>query len=326
MRRRQFIAGLGGGMAAWPLAVHAQQHVPVIGFLEPTTPETFADLLRGLRQGLKESGYVDGENVVIEYRWAENQVDRLPELASGLVRRGVAVIVTGGGAVAAAAAKQASATIPVVFISAEDPVKLGLVASIARPGGHLTGINFFNTELAGKRLELLLELVPAASRVAVLVNPAGPGAETTLNDIEATARVRSLQIQILRAGSSSEIDAAFATFAHQRPDALFVSPEPFFRSRRVQITHLATRHAIPATYALRDYPEAGGLMSYGASLMDAYRQAGAYSGRILKGVKPADLPVVQATKFELVINAQTARTLGLAVPPALLARADEVIE
>ena len=277
--------------------------------------------------GPEESGYVEGENVAIEYRWAENQIDRLPELAAELVRRRVAVIAATGGPPSVLAAKAATTTIPIVFIVAEDPVRLGLVASLARPGGNLTGINFFTTELVAKRLELLRELVPAATRVAVLVNPANAArCETTLRDVEPAARAMGLQIQVLNASTSREIDAAFATFVRERPDALFVGTDPFFTSRRVQLAHLAARHAIPATYADARFAEAGGLMSYGANIADAYRQVGVYTGRILKGAKPADLPVVQSTKFELVINAQTARMLGLTVPPTLLAPADEVIE
>ena len=325
MNRRELITMLGGAAAAWPMAAPAQQSaMPVIGFLDPASPDTFADRDRGFRQGLKEAGYVEGDNVAISYRSAENQMDRLPELAADLVRRQVAVIATVSNG--AFAAKAATSTIPIVFISADDPVRVGLVASLARPGGNLTGINFLNAELTAKRLELLRELVPAASRVAVLVRPTSPSAEATLRDIDLAARAMDLQIQVVNASSSREIDAAFEAFARERPDALFVSPDPFFRSRRMQLTHLATRHAIPATYALRDYAEAGGLMSYGASLADAYRQIGTYAGRILKGTKPADLPVVQASKFELTINTQAARILGLTVPPTLLARADGVIE
>ncbi len=328
MKRREFMTLLGGAAVAWPLAGRAQQgeRMPVIGFLDSTSPDTYADLLRAFRQGLKDTGYVEGENVAIVYRWAENQIDRLPELAAELVRRQIAVIVAGAPP-STFAAKAATTTIPIVFGVGVDPVQAGLVASLARPGSNLTGINFFSTELAAKRLELLRELVPTATRVAVLVNPANAAiAESTLRDVEAAARAMGLQTQVLNANSSREIDAAFATFARERPDALFVSSSPFFTSRRVQLAQLAARHALPATYAVRDYAQAGGLMTYGASLTDAYRQIGIYTGRILKGAKPADLPVVQASKFELVINAQTARMLDLTVPPQLLARADEVIE
>ena len=291
--------------------------MPVIGFLDPTSPDPNADRMRAFRQGLKNTGYVEGENVAIEYRWAENQIDRLPALAAELVRRKVAVITTIGGATPAFAAKAATTTIPIVFIVAEDPVRLGLVASLARPGGNLTGINFFNAELVAKRLELLRELVPAATRVAVLVNPANAATtETTLRDVEAAARAMGLQIQVLNASTNREIDAAFATLARERPDALFVGGDAFFTIRRVQLAQLATLHKIPAIYASREHAEAGGLLSYGTSFPDTYRQLGVYTGRILKGAKPADLPVVQASKFELVINAQTARMLGLTVPPA----------
>jgi putative tryptophan/tyrosine transport system substrate-binding protein len=327
MRRRDFITGIAGSTVAWPLAARAQQPaMPVIGFVSSQSPEAFREQLRGLRQGLKDTGYVEGENVAIEYRWAENQMDRLPELAAELVRRRVAVISTGSDA-AALVAQAATATIPIVFSFSQDPVRLGLVASLARPGGNLTGINFLNAELAAKRLEFLRELVPAAARVAVLVNPTNaPAAETTLRDVEAAARAMGLQIQVLNASTSREIAAAFATFGRERPDALFVGGDAFFISRRVQLATLASRHAIPATYPMRDFVEVGGLMSYGSNLTDAYRQVGVYAGRILKGAKPADLPVVQASKFELVINAETARILGLTVPPTLLATADEVIE
>jgi putative ABC transport system substrate-binding protein len=317
MRRREFVTLLGSA-AAWPLAARAQQTMQVIGFLDFRSPDVVTDRLRAFRQGLKDSGYIEG--------WAEDQVDRLPELAADLVRRGVAVIVV-GNTPTALVAKSATTTIPIVFAVGVDPVRLGLVASLARPGGNLTGINFFNLELAAKRLELLRELVPGAARAAVLVNPVNPAnAETTLLAVPSAARSMGLQIQVLNASTSHEIDAAFGTFVRERPDALFVGGDPFFVSRRIQLVHLATRHGVPATFPNRDYPAIGGLMSYGTSISDAFRQAGIYTGRILKGAKPADLPVVQSSKFELVINAQTARTLGITVPPMLLARADEVIE
>jgi ABC-type uncharacterized transport system substrate-binding protein len=328
IKRRTFIALLGGVAVTWPLGARAQQPaMPVIGFLNPTSPDTFADFLRGFHHGLKEVGYVEGENVAIVYRWADNQVGRLPELAAELVRRKVAVFAATGGVAPALAAKATTTTIPIVFMVGEDPVKLGLVASLARPGGNLTGINFFNSELVAKRLELLRELVPAATRVAVLVNPANAAnAETTLRDVEAAARVIGLQIQVLKASTNREISAAFTTLVRQRSDVLFVGNDAFFTTRRVQIAILAARHAVPAVYAQRDFAEAGGLMSYGSSITDAFRQVGVYTGRILRGAKPADLPVVQASKFELVINAETSRTLGLEVPPTVLTRADEVIE
>jgi ABC-type uncharacterized transport system substrate-binding protein len=327
MNRRAFISLLGGA-AAWPLAAQAQQPaMPVIGFLSPASPEPMPPFLRAFRQGLKDTGYVDGENLAIEYRWAEGQFDRLPALATELVRRQVAVIAATGGISSATAAKSATTTIPIVFMVGEDPVRLGLVASIARPSGNLTGINFFNSELVAKRLELLRELMSAVARVAVLVNPANAmNAKTTLTDVEAAARAIGLQIQVLHASNSREINAAFATVARDRPDALFVGNDVLFASRRVQLATLAVRHLVPTIYPQRDFVEAGGLMSYGASVTDTFRQVGVYTGRILRGAKPADLPVVQASKFELVINAETARMLGITVPPTLLARADEVIE
>jgi putative ABC transport system substrate-binding protein len=326
LKRRAFIRLLGSAAVAWPLAAHAQQPaMPVIGFLDIRSPNTtIEDRLRAFRQGLKDTGYVERENVAIEYRWAENQLDRLPALAAELVRRQVAVIVTTGGSPALLAAKAATTTIPVVFIVAEDPVRLGFVASLARPGGNLTGINIFTIELAAKRMELLRELVPGAARVAVLVT--ATNAETTVRDVEAAARALGLRIQIFNVNTIREIDAAFATFARERPDALFVTGDAFLSGRRIQLAQLAAFHRLPATYAVRDYAEAGGLMSYGPSITDAWRQIGVYTGRILKGAKPADLPVVQPNKFELVINAGTARMLDLTMPATLLSTADEVIE
>ena len=327
MIRRAFISLLSGTAVAWPLVARAQQPLPVVGFLHPASADTSADRLRGFRQGLKETGFVEGENVAIEYRWADNQLDRLPALATELVRRQVAVIAAPAGTAPALAAKAASTTIPIVFLVAEDPVRLGLVASLAGPGGNLTGINFFNAELSAKRLELLHTLVPGATRVAALVNPANATTtETTLRDLGPAARAMGLQIKVLNASTSPEIDTAFATFVRERPDAVFVGLDQFFASRRVQLVHLASRHAVPATYALRDFAEVGGLMSYGTNLLDAYRQVGVYTGRIVKGAKPTDLPVVQSSKFELVINHQIARMLGLTVPDKLLVAADEVIE
>jgi putative tryptophan/tyrosine transport system substrate-binding protein len=325
MQRREFVTLLGSAAAVWPIVAHAQQpKMPVIGFLDPTSSDTFEGRLRGFRQGLKETGYVEGENVAIVYRFAENQMDRLPELVADLVRRQVAVIAT--LATGALAAKTATTTIPIVFLLAEDPVKVGLVRSLARPDGNLTGINFVSAELVGKRLGFVRELVPAATRIAVLLNPTGPNSETTLRDAQSTARVTGLEIQALNASTSREINAAFATFVRDRSDALLVDIDPFFTSRRIQLVNLASRHAIPAIYPGRQFTEAGGLMSYGSDLKDAWRQVGAYAGRILKGAKPADLPVAQSSKFELVINAETARILGLTVPVTLLSTADEVIE
>jgi putative ABC transport system substrate-binding protein len=325
MRRREFITLLGGAAAAWPRAARAQQAaMPVIGFLHPGSPEAFPERVRGFRQGLKDAGFLEGENVAIEYRWAEEQPDRLPALAAELVRRRVAVIVT--PAIGAFAAKAATSTIPIVMLSNQDPVKLGLVASLARPGGNVTGISFVSAELSAKRLELLQALVPGAARLAVLVSTVDVGAETTLQDVEAAARALRMQIQVFKAGTIGDIDTAFVTIGRERPDALFVGSGPLFTSRRLQLAHWATRVAIPATFGGRQYAEVGGLMSYAASLIDAYRQVGLYAGRIIKGTTPADLPVVQADKFELVINRQTARMLGLTVPPSLLAIADTVIE
>ena len=322
LKRREFVTLLGGA-AAWPLAARAQQPtMPVIGFLGIAPPDTIADRLRAFRNGLKTIGYVEGENAAIVYRWTEKPVDRLPELAAELVRRPVGVIVAIANA--ASAAKEATTTIPIVFSVAEDPVRLGLVASLARPGGNLTGINIFSAELVAKRLEFVRELLPSATRIAVLISPIS--SEATLRDIEPAAHALGLRVQVLNANTPREIDAAFATLVRERLDALFLAADPFFSSRRVQLANLATRHVVPMISATREVPEAGGLISYGANISDGWRQMGVYVGRILRGTKPADLPVVQSTKFELVINAQTARILGLEVPPTLLARADEVIE
>ena len=325
LRRRKLITLLGA--VAWPLAARAQQAaMPVIGFLGSQSPDVTADYLRGFHQGLKDGGYIEDQTVLVDYRWAQGQLDRLPALAADLVRRRVAVIAASGGPAAESAAK-ATTSIPIVFTVAEDPVRMGLVASLARPGGNLTGVNFFSAELAAKRLALLRELVPAAVRVAVLLNPAEIAiAAANLRDVETAASAMALEIRVFNARTSGEIDAAFAAIARERPDAVFISSGPLFTSRRVQLAHLATHHRIPAIHGSRFYPEVGGLISYGASVPDAHRQAGVYVGRILKGAKPADLPVVQMSKFELVINHQTARLLGLTVPPSLLSTADEVIE
>jgi len=326
--RRQFITLLGGAVA-WPLAARAQQPaMPVIGFLDIRSPDTMMEgRLRAFRQGLKDTGYVERENVAIEYRWAENQVDRLPELATELVRRQVAVFVTTGGTIALLAAKAATTTIPIVFLINDDPVRLGLVASFARPGGNLTGMNILTAELVAKRLELLRELVPAATRITVLVNPANTTTtEAALRDAVPAARAIGLQIQVLNASTIREIDAAFASIVRERLDALFVAVDPFLISRRAQLVNLASHHSVPVTFPSREFTEIGGLMSYGANIPDAYHQVGVYAARILKGAKPADLPVLQSSKFELVINSSTARMLGLTVPDKLLAIADEVIE
>ena len=327
MKRRAFIALLGGAAATWPLAAYAQQPaMPVIGYLNASVADGYADDLRAFRQGFKESGYIEGENIVIDYRWSENQPDRLPAMAADLVRRQVNVIAAASAPASVAAAK-ATASTPIVFLVPEDPVRLGLVTSLSRPGGNATGINFFAAELATKRLEFLRAVVPAIKRVAVLLNPAEPTiAAANRRDLEAAADAMGLQIRFFNASTITEIDAAFAAFASDRPDALFISSGPFFASRSVQLAHLATRHGIPAIGGPRRYTEVGGLMSYGASLTEAHRHAGIYVGRILKGARPADLPVVQSSKFELVINTSTARMLGLSMPPALMATADEVIE
>ena len=326
MRRRAFNTLLGGA-ATWPLAARTQHSaIPVIGFLDATS-DNLAEHLRAFRGGLAETGHVEGQNVAIDFRLAEGQLDRFPSLAADLVRRQVSLIAVPGSAAAALAAKAATTTIPIAFGVPEDPVKLGLVASVPWPGGNATGINFFTAEVMAKRLGLLRELVPAAARLAVLINPANVGrGPLTRAELEPAAGVLGLRLQFYDASTNQEIDAAYARLVHERPDALFVSSDVFFTSRRVQLISLAARHALPAAYSVREFVEAGGLMSYGTNITDMYRQVGAYSGRILKGEKPADLPVLQVSKFELVINLQTAKLLRIDVPPMLLARADEVIE
>jgi len=327
MRRREFI-GLAGAAATWPLAAHAQQAaMPVIGYLDQRSAETTVDRLRGFHRGLKESGFVEGENLSIIYRWGEGLTERLPELAADLVRRKVAVIASTGGIPATLAARDATASIPIVFTIPDDPVKIGLVSSVARPDRNLTGINYLNSEIIAKRLELLHELVPTATRIAVLVNPRNPvNAEATVSGAQSAGRSLGMQITAFNASTSREIDAAFAAMVAGQSDAVFVGGDGLFNSRRLQLAVLAARHRLPTASTSRDYPASGGLMSYGADVTDALRQTGVYAGRILKGAKPADLPVVQSTKIEFVINHQTARTLGIRVPDSLLARADEVIE
>jgi putative ABC transport system substrate-binding protein len=328
IERRKFLATLGGAAASWPLAARAQQQpaMPVVGFLSARSPEESAHLLTALRRGLAESGYVEGTNVTIEYRWAFGQYDRLPGLAAEIVRLPVAVLMSGGGEPAALAAKAATTAIPIVFSVGGDPVRAGLVASFNRPGGNATGVSNLSPGLEAKRLGLLHELVPKATTLGVLINPNFPLSVLQLGDVQQAARVIGVQTHIMRATTDREIDAAFDVIAQLRIAALSQAADPFFASRRVQLVTLAARHAVPTMYQFREYADVGGLVSYGIDLPDTYRQIGAYAGRILKGAKPGDLPVMQPTKFELVINLKTARALGIEVPPTLLARADEVIE
>jgi len=325
MRRRDFIS-LVGGAAAWPRAARAQQPIPVVGFLHAGSPEPNVNFVVAFRTGLGKTGYVEGQNLAIEFRWAAGQDARLPEMAADLVRRQVAAIVTPASTPAALAAKAATTTIPIVFTTGGDPISLGLVASLNRPGGNATGVAFMTVELTAKRLSLLHELVPGAAGVIALVDPNYALAEAIIKDLQEARATLGLQVEILYAGTAREIDAAFATMVQNRADALLMTASPFFTNRRVQIVTLATRHALPVLYDIREFAEAGGLMSYGPSFRDIYQQAGIYTGRILKGERPADLPVMQPTKFELVINLTTARALGITVPNMLLARADEVIE
>ena len=318
---------VGGAAAAWPLTVRAQQQpMPVVGFLNAASPGPLRQQVAAFREGLKESDYVEGRNVAVEYRWAEGQYDRLPALVADLVRQQVSVIVSGGGAPAVLAAKAATTTIPIVFSLGADPVGLGVVASLNRPGGNITGVYQFTSGLEAKRLGLLHEMIPKATPIAVLVNPNFADAESQLRDLQEAAARLEVQLVIVRANAESDFDAAFSTLVRQRAAALLVCGSPFFNIRREQLVVLAARHAVPAIFEWRDFAAAGGLMSYGTSLADAYRQVGVYAGQILRGAKPADLPVVQSTKFELVINLSTAKALGIEVSPTLSARADEVIE
>jgi putative ABC transport system substrate-binding protein len=326
MKRRQFITLLGGA-AAWPLAARAQQTMPVVGFLHPGLREPLAHEVAAFHRGLNETGFTEGQNVAIEYRWAEGQYARLPALAADLVGRQVAVIVAAGGAISALVVKAATTTIPTVMLSGGDPVKLGLVASMNRPGGNITGVSQNILSLEAKRVELLCEVLPAATTIAVLVNPTNPNAEPIAKDLKTVARALGRQLQVLEASKNADFDAAFATIARHRTGGLVVSGDAFFVSQRDQLVALSARHALPAIYFVREFTDAGGLMSYGTDLAEAYHDVGIYTGKILKGAKPADLPVSQqSTKVELVINLKTARALGLKIPLPLLGRADEVIE
>ena len=327
MRRRDFIKAIAGSTAVWPLGARAQQRpMPVIGFLSSRSPGESTSVVAAFGQGLNETGYVEGQNVAIEFRWAEGQLDRLPAMAVDLVSRQVAVIIAAGGDRPALAAKTATSTTPIVFTGSDFPVKVGLVASLSRPGGNVTGASLFTSELEVKKLALLRELVPRAPLIAMLVNPTNPSAEADIEDVRRAAAAVGQQILLLRASSERDIDAAFEAVVQQRVNALLVAHDPIFLSRRDQFVALAARHAVPTIFEFREFVVGGGLMSYGSRITENYRLGGNYAGRILKGAKPADLPVQQPTKFELVINLKTARALGLTVPPALLARADEVIE
>jgi putative ABC transport system substrate-binding protein len=325
VKRREFITLLGGA-AAWPLAVRAQQAMPVIGILGSVSPVPYAGLVAAIKEGLQQTGYVEGRNVAIEYRWAEGQYDRLPQQAAELVNRGVAVIILVGGGPTTAAAKAATATVPIVFITGEDPVKTGAVAALNRPGGNATGVSLLTVAMEAKRLQLLHELVPTATVVAIIVNPNNPQADQQLQELQAAARALGVQVEVFKAGTPSEIDIAFANAVQRRAGALHMAGDAFFNTRKEQFVVLSARHLLPTIFHLREYSAAGGLISYGPSLKDAYRQQGIYAGRILKGEKAAEMPVQQAVKVELVINLQTAKILGVNIPLPLLGRADEVIE
>jgi putative ABC transport system substrate-binding protein len=327
MRRREFITLLGGAAVAWPLAAHAQQpDKPVVGFLHGGSPAERAHVIAAFRQGLGAAGYVEGQNLIVEYHWADDELDRLPAMAAELVRRRVSVIATPAGSIATVAAKAATTTIPIVFGSENDPIKAGLVTSFNRPSGNATGVYFLSGGLGGKRLGLIRELLPRTDLVGLLLNPNNPLADVTTSEVRAAASAAGQQVEVLHASSSQEIDAVFATLLQKRASAFVLSPDPLFFTRRVQLVTLATRYGIPAIYTSREFAQVGGLMSYGPDLPDVWRQVGNYIGRILKGAKPADLPVVQSTKLELIINLPTSRAFGLEIPPMLLARADEVIE
>jgi len=325
--RRKFIAALGGTAVTWPLMARAQQPpIPVIGFINGASPDGYAPMLAAFHQGLKEAGFVDGQNVTIEYRWAEGQYERLPDLANDLVSHRVAVIAATGGPLVALAAKAATQTIPIVFVIAADPIKLGLVSSFNRPDSNATGVAFLTAALGSKRLELMLELVPKPVTIAVLMNPDNPTSQSELGEVQAAAAALAQNLLVLKGTSARDIEQAFTTLLQQRADALLVTADPVLTGQRTQIVKLAASHAIPAIYSDRDFADAGGLMTYGTSVADAYRQVGVYTGQILKGGKPADLPVIQPTKFELVINLKTAKALGIEIPPKVLALADDVIE